>query len=500
MKKNSSYREKLLDLASIYKISDIKNYTKNKKYLTTAQIEHILKKNKVPIPTEINKSIYEIHSKKIVKPVSTAGNAIGNFVHSIVNKTINIFLFVIKGIKKIYNLIVNSILNFFSFLNKTTIKALNNAYNFKVEERKANKIVSGVVTITFLVFFLLGGIQIKSIFDNKNLSQIETKKNEVLKKQELVKSPKKIIIEKTKKPEKKVEKLPEKKIEKLPEKKVAKLPEKKAPKSPEKLREFILPDLNLKTETVLSLFADVEYDLNKVRKNKLVKPIYFTQFPKDLDEISSVQLKKETFIKIILPLVVAENQKIINDREKLKGLFSKKMTSDKEKSWLRQKFKEYKIKNGSMEELKNRMDIIPVSVAIAQAAKESGWGTSRFALEGNAIFGQWTWNGRGIAPLFRSKEESHKILRFPILRASVKAYKNNLNTHKSYREFRDKRSSLRSKKRSVAGMKLIHTLDNYAETGQEYTKILAQIIDQNSLEEFDNVKLTNSVEKRELNL
>jgi Bax protein len=492
MKKNISYREKLLELASIYKISDIRNYTKNKKYLTTAQIEHILKKNKVPIPTEINKSIYEIHSKKIVRPVSSAGNAIGIFVHSIVNKIINTLIFVVKGIKKIYNLTVNTILNFFSFIKKTIIEILNNAYNFKVEERKANKIVSGVVAITFLVFFLLGGIQIKNIFNNKNLNQIDTKKNEVLKKQELVKSPKKIIIEKTKEPEKK--------ITKKPEKPVSKLPEKKASKSPEKVTEFILPDLNLKTETVLSLFADVEYDLNKVRKNKLVKPIYFTQFPKDLDEISSVQLKKETFIKIILPLVVAENQKIINDREKLKGLSSKKMTSDKEKSWLRQKFKEYKIKNGSMEELTNRMDIIPVSVAIAQAAKESGWGTSRFALEGNAIFGQWTWNGRGIAPLDRSKEESHKILRFPILRASVKAYKNNLNTHKSYKKFRDKRSSLRSKKRSIAGMKLIHTLDNYAETGEEYTKILGQIIGQNSLEEFDNVKLTNSVEKRELNL
>ena len=492
MKKNISYREKLLELASIYKISDIRNYSKNKKYLTTAQIEHILKKNKVPIPTEINKSIYEIHSKRIVKPVSSVGNAIGNFVHSVVNKIIYIFIFVLKSIYKAYNLIIKTILNFFSFLSKSIIQILNNAYNFKVEERKANKIVSGVVVATFLVFFLLGGIQIKSIFDNKNSSQVDARKTKVLNKKELVKVPKKEIIKKTEKPEKK--------IKKNAEKKVVKLPEKETSKSPEKVREFILPDLNLKTETVLSLFADVEYDLNKVRKNKLVKPIYFTQFPKDLDEISSVQLKKETFIKIILPLVVAENQKIINDREKLKGLSSKKMTTDKEKSWLRQKFKEYKIKNGSMKELIHRMDIIPVSVAIAQAAKESGWGTSRFALEGNAIFGQWTWNGRGIAPLYRSKEESHKILRFPILRASVKAYKNNLNTHKSYKEFRDKRSSLRSKRRSIAGMKLIHTLDNYAETGEKYTKILAQIIDQNSLEEFDNVKLTNSVEKRELNL
>ena len=79
-----------------------------------------------------------------------------------------------------------------------------------------------------------------------------------------------------------------------------------------------MPDLNLRTETVLSLFADVKYDLKTVRFEKLVKPIYFTQFPKDLDEISSVQLKKETFIKIVLPLVVAENEKILDDRYKLK--------------------------------------------------------------------------------------------------------------------------------------------------------------------------------------
>ena len=94
-----------------------------------------------------------------------------------------------------------------------------------------------------------------------------------------------------------------------------------------------------------------------------------------------------------------------------------------------------------MDELLLRMDMVPVSIALAQAAKESGWGTSRFALEGNAIFGQWTWDGQGIAPLDRDKNKKHKILKFPILRASVKAYKNNLNTHKSYSKFREKRSS-----------------------------------------------------------
>ena len=237
-----------------------------------------------------------------------------------------------------------------------------------------------------------------------------------------------------------------------------------------------------------------------MRYQKRVKPIYFTQFPKDLDEIKDVQLKKETFIKIVLPLVVAENDKILNDRIKLKKITSKKMTTDKEKSWLRQKLREYKVKNSDMEELKKRMDIIPVSIALAQAAKESGWGTSRFALEGNAIFGQWTWTGQGIEPLNKGKNQAHKILRFPILRASVKAYKNNLNTHKVYSAFREKRSKLRKRNRKIKGTDLTDTLDKYAQTGKEYTKILEQIIKQNDLSDFETVQLTNSVVKKELNL
>jgi len=248
------------------------------------------------------------------------------------------------------------------------------------------------------------------------------------------------------------------------------------------------------------LFNDVQYDLRKVRNEKRVKPIYFTQFPKDLDEIKDSKLKKDTFIKIVLPLVVAENEKITDDRLKLKKIKSKKITSDKEKSWLRQKLREYKVKNSDIKELEKRMDIIPISIALAQAAKESGWGTSRFALEGNAIFGQWTWTGQGIEPLDKGKHQGHKILRFPILRASVKAYKNNLNTHKGYSKFREKRYSLRQRNKPIKGISLTDTLDNYAQTGKTYTKVLEQIIDQNSLDEFENVLLSNSVVRKELNL
>ena len=235
-----------------------------------------------------------------------------------------------------------------------------------------------------------------------------------------------------------------------------------------------------------------------MRSKKLVKPIYFTQFPKDLDEIESVRLKKETFIKIVLPLIVAENEKILADRNKLKLVSKKKFTTDQEKQWLRQKLLEYKVKKGNIEELAIRMDTIPISIALAQAAKESGWGTSRFALEGNAIFGQWTWSGQGIAPLNREDNKSHKILKFPILRASVKAYQNNLNTHKSYSNFRDKRMTMRKKNNNIKGLELTETLKNYAQTGVEYTKILNQIIIQNRLTDFEPVRLVNSIKQIEL--
>ena len=198
-------------------------------------------------------------------------------------------------------------------------------------------------------------------------------------------------------------------------------------------------------------------------------------------------------------MIVAENEKILDDREKLKILKEKKFTSDLEKQWLRQKLLEYKVKKGKFDELMFRMDMIPVSIALAQAAKESGWGTSRFALEGNAIFGQWTWSGQGIAPLNRESDKNHKILKFPILRASVKAYKNNLNTHKSYAKFREKRKQLRDKNKRITGLALTGTLKNYAQTGSEYTKILNQIITQNRLSDFEPVRLVNSVKQVELN-
>ena len=156
--------------------------------------------------------------------------------------------------------------------------------------------------------------------------------------------------------------------------------------------------VSLSASVISTLFEDLNYDLKKIRNGGKVKPFYISLLPKDISKIENTQERKEFFIKIVLPLILQENENIIKDRKQLFKILSKKFNNNKDKIWLGKKFKEYKIENSDISELKVRMDIIPVSLAIAQAAKESGWGTSRFALEGNALFGQWTYSDNGLEP------------------------------------------------------------------------------------------------------
>ena len=501
MKKKLSYRDKLLELAHIYDVKEIKDYVRSKKNLTTGQIELILRKSKIIIPKDYKSSFFK---DNFLKPYSKAKSDLvefkdetikdknrlirraTNFKEDTARKFNNVFVSFWKTLGRaginFLNILPKLGKTIYLFLGNIFTDVFNGIYNQQLDPKKAKNVIIGIVTVVVITTIAFNG---KNYFDN-----IEVDKTVELKKPEIKKEAKKPEIKKeAKKPEiKKEAKKPEIKKEAKP-----KLETKK-----KDINEAILPNLNLKTETVLNLFKDVEYDLGKVRSQKLVKPIYFTQFPRDLDALQSTKLKKETFIKIVLPLIVAENEKILADRKKLTIVSNKKYTTDLEKQWIRQKLLEYKVKKGDLNELLIRMDVIPTSIALAQAAKESGWGTSRFALEGNAIFGQWTWSGQGIAPLDRDSNKKHKILKFPILRASVKAYQNNLNTHKSYLKFREKRSILRGKNKKIVGLELTDTLNNYAQTGSEYTDTLNQIIKQNRLLDFEPVRLVNSAKEIEL--
>ncbi len=247
--------------------------------------------------------------------------------------------------------------------------------------------------------------------------------------------------------------------------------------------------VSLNAETTSNLFKDLDYNLKSVRAGEKVKPIYLTKLPKDLNSLGNSKKKRELFIKIILPLVLNENEKITNDRKKLFKILGKNFNTSGERVWLKRRFKEYKIDDKDLSKLKMRMDIIPVSLALAQAANESGWGTSRFALEGNALFGQWTWSKKGITPANKDKNKSHKVLQFQILKASVKAYKNNLNTHDAYKEFREVRAQLRQENKEITGLDLVEYIKNYAAIGEKYVEVLTDLIKSNSLTDFDKTNL-----------
>jgi len=250
--------------------------------------------------------------------------------------------------------------------------------------------------------------------------------------------------------------------------------------------------VRLSASTIEELFKSTNYNLEDVRKNKLVKPISLTSLPEEIKQIQNTKKRKNLFIQIILPLIIKENNHIKSDRNKLFNILNKNKNTRGEKNWLNAKFKQYGVINKDLSTLKIRMDEVPVSMAIAQAAKETGWGTSRFAQEGNALFGQWTWSGEGIKPSDADDNSTHKVMKFKILQASVKAYQRNLNTHPTYKDFRSTRAELRDENKKLDSLILTGHLDRYAETGKEYVKILQQIIRQNNLEDFDDAKLLPS--------
>jgi len=405
-----SYRKQLIQLAKFYRIVEIKSYLKSAKRLTTSQIELILIKNNIKLPSK--KTLSKLKRLIIFK-----------------NKYLNQLFYTVA--------IAVVVIGFFGgvpYLVNVFHKVDYNLWKDKDEIAKQK---------------------------NDTIDKI-LKKNEIksYKKDENFVVSEKIIIKKD---------------------------------------NLIENTISLDASVVASLFEDLNYDLSKIRKGKKVKPFYISLLPKDLSLIEDIRERKELFIKIILPLILQENEKIEKDREKLFKLLARKSNTKEEKDWLKWKFKEYKIKNRDISELKIRMDIVPVSLAIAQAAIESGWGTSRFALEGNALYGQWTWSDKGLKPL-ENVDGDHKVMHFKILTASIKAYKKNLNTHSGYIEFREARAKLRNLNERVTGLKLTQYLDKYSATGMEYTKKLELTIKKNSLSDFENAKLLSTGLRKEIKL
>lgn len=247
-------------------------------------------------------------------------------------------------------------------------------------------------------------------------------------------------------------------------------------------------------DSLPKIYSQIGYDLNK----KDIPNIYINDFSKIWKKRKDTEIKKKKilFFKTVLPSILRNNNQILKEREKFLKLYRKfPVLFESEKKYLIELAKKYKaLKNENltkdvMDKLYIRIDIIPVSIALAQAAVESGWGDSRFVHEGNAFFGQWIFSKKGIIPKeVRYDIGDYSIAKFDGLDESIKAYMLNLNSHFFYEDFRKNRAKLR-KNGKINGLKLIKYLKMYSEKREEYIKDLKKIIISNRLDKLEDKSL-----------
>lgn len=253
--------------------------------------------------------------------------------------------------------------------------------------------------------------------------------------------------------------------------------------------------------TLTAVFDRHEYALPRIAAGEAaVPPIFVETLPQDWRSIDRAETRKRMFVKTVLPLIVKANAAIRTDRKRLLELEDKAdgdpaNLSDGARYWLNQLAQRYQLDSIDFAKLKQRVDVVPTSLALAQAANESGWGTSRFARQGNALFGQWTWDAnQGIRPKeLQAGKGDYAVRRFETLGASVAAYMHNLNTHSAYAPMRKKRASLRSNGQELSGSALAGGLQRYSQRGDAYIKEIRGMISYNDFQRYDGSRLADAV-------
>lgn len=261
---------------------------------------------------------------------------------------------------------------------------------------------------------------------------------------------------------------------------------------------------------VLELFDKLDYTSEAWQAGIRKAPrVYFTRIGKKWGATTTknitVLYKKKLFFRGIAPLILLSNENILKDRNRLKEIKSSftrspLTLSEEDIIWTINLAKLYKVKSdGDMisepmiAELWKRVDIIPPSLALSQAAIESGWGTSRFASSGNAVYGQWTWGKKAMLPEQQREElGNYGIAAFGSLFESVCAYMLNLNTHNAYAKLREKRAEARRNGDKIKGYILAEQLDKYSERGESYVTELKSLMDYNHLNPVDDAYLYDS--------
>ena len=248
-------------------------------------------------------------------------------------------------------------------------------------------------------------------------------------------------------------------------------------------------------ENVTKRFAAYGYNIDEIKRgNADVPNLFLEKLPRELTTLKDIDVKKDLFIATLLPPILKVNEYILYERKRLLKIINfieiNGKAPSKDLFWLRRKMIRYRMTEFSIEELYSRMNIIPPSLALTQAAIETGWGSSRFAQDANALYGQWTWNDdEGIIPLGREDGKTHSIKKFNNLISAVESYALNLNTHKAYEDFRIERTKYQEPQ-DIDVNSLLITLIFYSERGYEYIDNLSNIIRINRIRGVGRISLT----------
>ena len=258
---------------------------------------------------------------------------------------------------------------------------------------------------------------------------------------------------------------------------------------------------------VLALFDRMGYTQKAWQAGiREIPRVYLADVPDTWHERSTKELsvadKKRLFFRLIAPVVLRINEIILEDRGRAKELTERlaegQSVRPEDQAWLTELAAKYKVLESpskrldgdAFAELLMRVDMVPPSLSLAQAASESGWGTSRFAAQGNSLFGQWTW-GKGLKPAEQRTSElgDYRIAAFDSTAQAAYSYALNLNTARAYRDLRLKRADLRRQSLRISGTVLAETLHKYSERGQAYVDDLKALIRQNRLGDADDAYL-----------
>lgn len=257
-----------------------------------------------------------------------------------------------------------------------------------------------------------------------------------------------------------------------------------------------------------SLLKGRGLDLRAIRAGqRRVPAVLVAAIPPDLGDVADVDTRKALFFGMTLPLVLTANAEVLADRDRLLRLATIRRLGHPlprpDTAWLHTIADRYGVHDPTdgpsvpaedlIRKLLIHVDAVPAGLALAQAAEESGWATSRFAREGNALFGQWTWDDAGMVPEDRAAGATHRVRAFDTPLESVRAYLFNLNTHRAYAGFRSRRAELRATGETPSTEALVGALTEYSERGAAYVRTLQAIVAANGLSDLDASQLAEPV-------